>query len=361
MSRCCSSPRRAATSSACRRTRWHRHLADGAAIRVVGVPVDGVPSDAWVLRGAPCTAGPTSRLVELEWLWDAATSSDCGGILGGSSGSPVFGARRPDRASSASSTRRRSVPAPASRARSGSRARWPPDGTTTTPVDRTYAMPVGSWDDCFTPAWDPAAPGARSSRRRPRSTRRCGRSGRGRRGGRRSRPATAGPSSSRPDRWGRRTAVTRPATPWRPTPTFDEPLPLTEGVVVLCAAAVDDRGAARDDRRPGTAVMVVDGTPPGPADHAGPGQRGRRRPGRADLRPAGAVLVRPQGRRRHRLRRPRRLRHRPPHPRGRAGRRPARHALCGWRGRGWEQGSTTVVRAVLSRDAFRVGRVRVPR
>ena len=45
------------------------------------------------------------------------------------------------------------------------------------------------------------------------------------------------------------------------TPTFDDPLPLAEGVVVLCVAALDDRGGL-DTAQAGTAVMVVDGTPP---------------------------------------------------------------------------------------------------
>ena len=87
--------------------------AAGAPIRLVGVPVAGVAATDWFLRGATCTAGPATRLVEWEWLWDAATSSDCAGIL------PAARARRcsppPTRPpSSASSTPRRSGPTPGS-------------------------------------------------------------------------------------------------------------------------------------------------------------------------------------------------------------------------------------------------------
>jgi hypothetical protein len=57
---------------------------------VVGVPVTGVDPEEYFPRASDCAAGPTSRLLEFTWLWDAAQSNDCDAIVGGNSGSPVF-------------------------------------------------------------------------------------------------------------------------------------------------------------------------------------------------------------------------------------------------------------------------------
>jgi hypothetical protein len=136
-----------------------------------------------------------------------------------------------------------------------------PDGTTTTPVDRTYAMPVGSWDDCFAPAWDPAAPGcpvepAPTIADAPLRAVRPGATW-----GATITTGTGGPAVVKAGPVG--TTDCRDGTGYvlAAAPTFDDPLPLTEGVVVLCAAALDDRGGV-DAAQAGTAVMVVDGTPP---------------------------------------------------------------------------------------------------
>ncbi|HNS97612.1 MAG TPA: serine protease [Polyangiaceae bacterium] len=62
----------------------------GEAVHVVGIPIDGVPSEQQVLRRVDCTAHAPSRLLEHVWLWDQSQGGDCWGIRQGSSGSPVF-------------------------------------------------------------------------------------------------------------------------------------------------------------------------------------------------------------------------------------------------------------------------------
>jgi len=59
-------------------------------VQVVGVPVQNLPSDQWLLRGTSCKAGQQRRVLEFVWLWDNAQATDCAGILAGNSGSPVF-------------------------------------------------------------------------------------------------------------------------------------------------------------------------------------------------------------------------------------------------------------------------------
>lgn len=62
----------------------------GTALSIFGVPVQDIPQDEWALRQVQCKAGQTTRLFEFVWIWDRAQAGDCGGILPGHSGSPVF-------------------------------------------------------------------------------------------------------------------------------------------------------------------------------------------------------------------------------------------------------------------------------
>src|SRR4029078_12320428 len=64
-------------------------------LRAVGIPVNGIPNAERVLRATGCAAAGTHRLLEWLWVWDAAQANDCPGIVGGSSGSPVFRAGSP--------------------------------------------------------------------------------------------------------------------------------------------------------------------------------------------------------------------------------------------------------------------------
>ncbi|QXT63172.1 trypsin-like serine peptidase [Tessaracoccus palaemonis] len=56
----------------------------------VGVPVQDLDQEEWVLRRGDCTLGAQHTLIEGRWLWFDAWSNDCPGIIQGSSGSPVL-------------------------------------------------------------------------------------------------------------------------------------------------------------------------------------------------------------------------------------------------------------------------------
>jgi hypothetical protein len=64
--------------------------AQGAAVVNVGVPVQDLAYEDWVLRRGECTLGAQHTLIEERWLWFDAWSADCPGILQGSSGSPLL-------------------------------------------------------------------------------------------------------------------------------------------------------------------------------------------------------------------------------------------------------------------------------
>ena len=122
----------------------------GDPIEAVGVPTTGIPPDEWFLRASPCTARATVRLVEGKWLWDAAGSSDCPGILGGSSGSPVFAADDPSVAVGIVNTTTISAPP------GGSCAVGRPcelsTGRAVEVADRSYFMPLATWEACWAPS-----------------------------------------------------------------------------------------------------------------------------------------------------------------------------------------------------------------
>ena len=360
-SRCCSSPRHAAT--------------------LIGLPSYSLAPPPRDGRGDPrrrragrrraagrvgparwrrARQGPASRLVELEWLWDAATSSDC--------------ARDPRRQLGLARVRR------------------PRPDTRVVGIVNTTTIGAGPGVTCWLGS---RARSPRTGRRRPRRphVRHAGRDlGRLLRAG-------LGPGrAGLPGRAGADDGVDAPLRAVQPgatwaatiatgnggpavakagpvgttdcreeagyalaaTPTFDDPLPLAEGVAVLCAAALDDRGGL-DTAQAGTAVMVVDGTPPDQPIALGPDQRGRRPPRRADLRPAGALLVRRQGGPGIDCARPRRLRRSTA-----ASRSSCQPPTCPPRS-AWLATTRLGTREHHSRsscpepDAFRAGRVRVPR
>jgi hypothetical protein len=62
------------------------------AIKVVGVPVTGIPPEDAFLRLAECSSGPQANLIEYRWFFNDAWSNQCADIVGGSSGSPVISA-----------------------------------------------------------------------------------------------------------------------------------------------------------------------------------------------------------------------------------------------------------------------------
>ncbi len=64
--------------------------AEGDAVVNVGVPVQGLDYDDWVLRRGDCTLGGQHTLIEFQWLWFGVWANDCPGIIQGSSGSPLL-------------------------------------------------------------------------------------------------------------------------------------------------------------------------------------------------------------------------------------------------------------------------------
>jgi len=64
--------------------------AEGSSVVNVGVPVQDLHPDDWMLRRGDCTLGSQHTLIEAGWLWFGAWSNDCPGIIQGSSGSPLF-------------------------------------------------------------------------------------------------------------------------------------------------------------------------------------------------------------------------------------------------------------------------------
>jgi hypothetical protein len=233
--------------------------AEGDPIRVVGVPTSGLDESQWVLRDATCTAGPATRLVEFVWLWDAAASSDCAGILGGSSGSPVFAAGDPTMAVGTVNTTT-IASGPTSSCYLGAPCELAATGAGHQP-DRTYAMPVGAWRACFDTGWDETAPGCPTEQvpvtvTTPRRAVRPGATWR----------ATitsptievgvkAGPASTTDCRDPAGYVVTTMGA------IYDAPLPPEEAVYLLCAAALDtDLVPLTADA--GSAVVEVDGTRP---------------------------------------------------------------------------------------------------
>lgn len=62
----------------------------GTSVVNIGVPVQELEPDDWVLRRGGCTLGEQRTLIESSWLWFDTWSNDCPGIVPGSSGSPLF-------------------------------------------------------------------------------------------------------------------------------------------------------------------------------------------------------------------------------------------------------------------------------
>lgn len=63
---------------------------EGTAVTNVGVPVQDLLPEDWVLRQGTCTLGQQTGVLELRWLWQNVWTNDCPGIIQGSSGSPLM-------------------------------------------------------------------------------------------------------------------------------------------------------------------------------------------------------------------------------------------------------------------------------
>ena len=129
------------------------------ASRSSACPVAGIGGRAsGSCAAARARPGATVRLIECEWLWDAAIANDCAGILGGSSGSPMFAAgdrHRRRRHHQHDDDRRRPgrlvLPRPAVRGHGRRRHRGP------RPQLRHAAS--AAWAACWAPSFDIANDG----------------------------------------------------------------------------------------------------------------------------------------------------------------------------------------------------------
>ncbi len=65
----------------------------GRKVESVGIPVAGVPREERMLRRSRCTTRPRAKLVEGPWIWYHVIPSNCRGITGASSGSPLLDRR----------------------------------------------------------------------------------------------------------------------------------------------------------------------------------------------------------------------------------------------------------------------------
>ncbi|MGI8459337.1 MAG: trypsin-like serine peptidase [Propionibacteriaceae bacterium] len=64
--------------------------AAGFEVTNVAVPADGIDPADVVLRQGACRMGTRADLVEFAWLFDQMQATNCPGVVGGSSGSPLF-------------------------------------------------------------------------------------------------------------------------------------------------------------------------------------------------------------------------------------------------------------------------------
>lgn len=62
----------------------------GAAVTNVGVPIQDLMPEDWVLRRGDCKLGSKQTVIEFLWTWFGVWSNDCPGIIQGSSGSPLL-------------------------------------------------------------------------------------------------------------------------------------------------------------------------------------------------------------------------------------------------------------------------------
>jgi hypothetical protein len=233
-------------------------------VEVAGVPATGLTADQWLLRAGSCTTGATVRLVEFEWLWDAAIANDCTGILGGNSGSPMLASDDHTVAVGIINTTTIGAP-PGGSCYLGQPCEVSPAGTVEVP-NRSYAMPLAAWAACWAPSFDIANDGCPAEQPpvvtvaaplravRPGATWSATIDNGGP-----DRPTVlkTGPVSS--------TDCRDPAGYGEPDVTvprlYDTPLPEAEDVYVLCATRTDADGAP-STADAGYAVMQVDATPP---------------------------------------------------------------------------------------------------
>jgi preprotein translocase subunit SecG len=118
----------------------------GAEILIAGVPVEGVAPSQQYLRGSRCQVGDTADVLEDALLLDDAQGSDCGGILGGSQGSPVLNAAG---AAVAMVTTTTIAAQEETECALGLPCQVSDDGGVSVKEDTSYMVPVAALAQCF--------------------------------------------------------------------------------------------------------------------------------------------------------------------------------------------------------------------
>jgi hypothetical protein len=249
-----------ATRAALNDLAWYRlgpAPAKGADVRVVGIPVNGLAPAQQVLRVSGCTAGGTYRLLEWRWLWDAGQANDCAGIVGGSSGSPVFSGPSPLVVTGIVNTTTIGA-GDRPGCYLGQPCQVDRSGVRRAPAT-SYAMPIAAWARCFGGSgFNPSAAGCPTERDTvevadPQRAVRPGGTWSADVSGANPPLVKSGPAG---------TTNCRTAAGYAVDPdAVNAPLPQQDGFYLLCAAA------AGVDGRPvlsgaGSAVVEVDGRPP---------------------------------------------------------------------------------------------------
>ena len=226
-------------------------------LRVVGIPVNGIPNAERVLRATGCAAAGTHRLLEWLWVWNAAQANNCPGIVGGSSGSPVFRAGSPLVVAGIITTTTIGAADPPG-CYLGEPCQLDPTGVARNNLTN-YAMPVAAWAKCFTAngfvATARGCPTERTSVTVSNPVRAVQPGGRWHAtvAGADSPLTKAGPAAT--------TDCRRAAGYTSGGDALSAPLPAADGFYLLCAAAPSADGNPNVGGA-GYAVVEVDGTPP---------------------------------------------------------------------------------------------------
>lgn len=122
-----------------------RPPADRRVVRMIGIPVQGLPASQVQTRSGRCVTGARADLLESGRLVDGAFALDCPGVVGGTSGSPLL--NRSGRVVGMVTTSTAGA-APGGACFTGNPCELTADGAAPVP-DRSYAVPVSGLADCF--------------------------------------------------------------------------------------------------------------------------------------------------------------------------------------------------------------------
>ncbi|HRA51548.1 trypsin-like peptidase domain-containing protein [Actinotalea sp.] len=131
-----------------------REPAEGTEVVNVGVPVQDLMHDDWVMRLGECTLGAQHTVIEGAWLWFGVWSNDCPGIIQGSSGSPLLTLDAdgvPEQVVAVINTTSGGVTADDGGACAINRPCQVADGVATMVEETSYAQSAAGIGECFDP------------------------------------------------------------------------------------------------------------------------------------------------------------------------------------------------------------------